>query len=209
MYNLNMQGYILNVNKFKEEDCIVDILTQHHILKTYRFYGSRHSSIMQGFKIDFTIQQNNKFLPQLRDVIHLGDRWVTDNQRLFIWQNFIKILYKHLNGIDSIDEFYFKYIDEARNKFNKQNPKRTIIEAYIKILNMEGRLNYSDICFVCDEKINEKIAIARSLNPAHENCIYQHGFSIKKLHELYRTQTTIKFDNDEIEQLFKVVMLGF
>ena len=52
-----MQGYIINVNKARDEDVIVTILAQDNLYTLYRFYGARHSQINLGFKIDFEIEE--------------------------------------------------------------------------------------------------------------------------------------------------------
>jgi hypothetical protein len=55
-----MQGFIVNINRVKEEDLIVSILTKDKLHTLYRFYGARHGSINIGFKIDFEIEQSSK-----------------------------------------------------------------------------------------------------------------------------------------------------
>lgn len=41
-----MQGFILHTQKVKDEDLIVYILSPKMLIKAYRFYGLRHSSIL-------------------------------------------------------------------------------------------------------------------------------------------------------------------
>lgn len=52
-----MQGYILSMQKTRNEDMIVKILTPMYIKTLYRFYGTRHSIINIGRKIDFEEEQ--------------------------------------------------------------------------------------------------------------------------------------------------------
>ena len=48
-----MQGYIINLNRVKDEDLIVTILSKGRLETLYRFYGARHGTINIGFKIDY------------------------------------------------------------------------------------------------------------------------------------------------------------
>ena len=40
-----MQGFIVNLNKVKEEDLIVTIVSRNSLDTLYRFYGARHGVI--------------------------------------------------------------------------------------------------------------------------------------------------------------------
>ena len=51
-----MQGFIINLNKVKEEDLIVTIISKDNLQTLYRFYGARHGTINIGFKIDYEIE---------------------------------------------------------------------------------------------------------------------------------------------------------
>ncbi|MFC2491799.1 MAG: recombination protein RecO, partial [Campylobacter curvus] len=95
-----MQGYILRTQKVKDEDLLVYILTPSNVVKSYRFYGARHPSVMNGYKIDFELIENINFLPQLRSVLHLGYRWLQDRDKLIIWQQFMRLIYDHLKDVD-------------------------------------------------------------------------------------------------------------
>ncbi len=53
---------------------------------------------------------------------------------LLVWQNFMRLLYEHLRDVEDIDEFYYSLLELCSYKFEKQNPKRIIIEAYLDIL---------------------------------------------------------------------------
>ena len=39
--------------------------------------------------------------------MHLGAKWLTQRERVFVWQSFIGLFYKHLKDIDDIDDFLF------------------------------------------------------------------------------------------------------
>jgi len=122
-----MQGYILNTVKVKDEDLIVSILTKESHLKAYRFYGTRHPNINIGYKIDFELETNYKSkLPRLKDVINLGFSWIVDFKKMVLWQNFIKLLYKHLFDIEKVD------------KFNVKSPCRLKNREVLKILKAAG-----------------------------------------------------------------------
>ena len=60
-----MQGYILRVQKVRDEDLLVFVLTPNLLVKSYRFFGARHSNIMTGYKIDFELEQEGNFYQSL------------------------------------------------------------------------------------------------------------------------------------------------
>lgn len=145
-----MQGYILNINKVKDEDLIVTILTDKNILNLYRFYGSRHSTIQLGYKIDFeAVQSGKSTISLLRNVLHLPNKWEFDREKIYHWQTFIKLLNVHLREIENVDDYFIKILDTASSKITMQNPKRTLIESYIDILKYEGRLQDEFECMIC------------------------------------------------------------
>ncbi len=68
-----MQGYIINLNKVKDEDLIVTILSHHRLKALYRFYGARHGTINIGFNIDYEIEPSAKStIGRLKDTQDLG-----------------------------------------------------------------------------------------------------------------------------------------
>lgn len=203
-----MQGYILNSKKVKDEDTIVSILTENSVVQCYRFYGARHSSILNGYKIDFELIENIKFLPHLRNVIHLGFRWLTQRDRLIIWQQFMRLLHEHLKGIDEIDSIYYNEIEHCAKRLDKQNPKRLILESYIRILEHEGRLHNDFTCFACDEVINDKIALVRGFLPAHTHCTGHKGFDNKKIKFLFEENSTINIEDEDIDKLYQILLQG-
>ena len=166
-----MIGFILKVQKVHDEDLLVFILSKSYFIKAYRFYGVRHPIISQGFKIDFELENGGIFLPHLRNPLHLGYSWLFDREKLEIWQKFMKLLYEHLKDASELDEFYFDILEDCAIKFQKVNPKRVIIESYLKLLEFEGRLHKDLTCFLCDKKITNQISLARGFLPAHKECI--------------------------------------
>ncbi len=202
-----MQGYILHITRAKNEDLIITTLTANRLYILYRFYGARHSSINLGYKIDFTIEYQLGFLPKLRNVTHLGFSWLKDTQKHSIWQQFIKLYYRHLQGLEEIDPFYKELLDKIALKITKQNPKRAIIEGYVELLEYEGRLHKEFVCFVCEKKIDNP-ALGRALLPAHSSCIGEEGFAAPKLSYLYRYKDTLLFEDEEIRRLWHTLLLG-
>ena len=55
-----MQGFIINLNRVKEEDLNVTILSRGSLETLYRFYGARHGVINLGFKIDYEVEPSAK-----------------------------------------------------------------------------------------------------------------------------------------------------
>lgn len=205
-----MQGYIININRVKDEDLIVTILTNTSIKTLYRFYGARHSTINLGYKIDFEALPSSKSsIPQLKSILHLGYQWNSDRERMFIWQPFMRLFYLHLKDIAILDAFYFQLLEECTLVWQKQNPKRVAIEAYIKMLEFEGRLHDDFICFNCEEIIEEDLTLIRGFLPAHQKCAWNSTFNHLHVKELFKQKSTITLDDDEIETMWKILQEGF
>lgn len=204
-----MQGYIIHTQKVKDEDLIVYLLTADSLVKCYRFYGARHPSIMQGYKIDFELVENANFLPHLRNVLHLGFGWLTVRERLMIWQQFMRLFYMHLKDVEHIDGVYFREIEICAQRLLKQNPKRLIIESYVKILEHEGRLHDELACFVCDEKIDGDISLTRGFLPSHSKCFGNFKFNYAKIKHLFSQKSAILLNDDEVNELHSIVSQGF
>lgn len=204
-----MQGFILKVTKVRDEDCIVEILTNQNLIKCYRFYGARHSSIIQGYKIDFEVENSLNFLPRLKNTMHLGFSWLISRDRLIYWQQFMRLFYEHLKEADDIDKFYFDLVDECAIKFGKQSSKRLIVEAYVKILRYEGRLHTEPFCFLCDGAIDANIALIRAFLPVHEECAQTSGFSRIAIDELFLTHKSLNLTDEDVDKLYSIVLEGF
>ncbi|WP_291949667.1 recombination protein RecO [Campylobacter sp.] len=204
-----MQGYILHTQSIKDEDLIVYILSPTQVIKSFRFYGMRHSNILNGYKIDFELEENLRFLPRLKDVIHLGFSWILDREKMFFWQDFIKLFYWHLKDVGKLDSFYYELLDECAKRFEKQDCKRVIVDAYLKILNYEGRLHKDFICFACDEKITQNIVLVRAFLPAHTKCIFGFEFNCKDLHNFYERKNSSHISDEDIDKLYKIIKEGF
>ena len=207
-----MQGYILQMQKTRTEDMIVKILTQRDIKTLYRFYGARHSIINIGRKIDFEEQTQLGFLPKLKHIVHLGYRWESQHDRYYIWQHFIKLLYKHLADVYEIDSFYFELLDSGANKLMLQNPKRVVLEMYATLLNHEGRafvnVESEMQCFVCQQRLADSAALGRAFLLAHKECIGGRAFILEKMSSFLQTQSTILLEDDEVDHLWEILGLG-
>jgi recombinational DNA repair protein (RecF pathway) len=204
-----MQGFILNLNKVKDEDLIVTIISRDSLDTLYRFYGARHGVINLGFKIDYEKDGSAKStISRLKDVIHVGFKWINDYKLLRLWQDFLALFYKHLKDAEELDEFYFELLDNASKNWNKQNPKRVAVEAYIKLLEHEGRLHNELDCFLCSLPIKENISLIRAFLPTHKEC--SHTFSIKEnaLIELFDNKSTLFLNDEEIDRLWYILLEG-
>lgn len=204
-----MQGYILNVAKVKNEDCIVSILTRDKILRTYRFYGARHSAITLGYKIDFETESSITFMPRLKSTMHLGFAYLLDRNRLIKWQELSRLLYQHLRDLEDVDGFYFELLDEASHKFNKQNPKRVALEIYAQILDYEGRKHNTDFCYFCGMKTREKICLTRGFLPSHYECTHGAWFDKMDIAEFFKLNSTINLDDIKVDKLYNILLEGF
>lgn len=204
-----MQGFIVRTQKVKDEDLLVFVLTSSHLIKAYRFYGARHANIMLGYKIDFELIESIKFLPHLRNVMHLGFMWQLDRERLLVWQQFIRLMYSHLKDVESLDSIYFDELEICASRFAKQNPKRLIIESYVRILEYEGRLHSELECFVCDEPISSELCLVRGFLPSHKHCFGQNSFNLKKIDDFFDTKSSAWLDDSDVNLLYDIVLEGF
>ncbi|WP_419770206.1 MAG: recombination protein RecO [Candidatus Marinarcus sp.] len=204
-----MQGYIIDVKNVRDDDLIVTILSADNLYTTYRFYGARHSIINIGYKIDFELENNFKTtIPRLKEVIQLGFNWILEREKLYCWQRYIKLFYPHLKEVESIDDFYFQLLDETVHKMIKQNPKRAIIESYIKLLDYEGRLHKEYECLLCEQKIEHEISLVRSFLPTHPSCSYSKKFKMTQIEELFGEYSLLNFEDDEVEYIWNILLQG-
>lgn len=204
-----MQGYILNLNKVKEEDLIVTILSKESLDTLYRFYGARHGVINLGFKIDYEKESSAKStISRLKDVIHIGFKWINDYKLLRLWQDFLALFHKHLKDTYEIDDFYFNLIDNASKNWAKQNPKRVAIESYVKLLEHEGRLHTEMECFLCHQKIEGDISLIRAYLPTHKSCTHTLSINKEALIELFTNKSTLFLSDKEVDRLWYILLEG-
>ena len=204
-----MQGYIINLNRVKEEDLIVTILSDGSLETLYRFYGARHGTINIGFKIDYEIEPSSKStIGRLKDVVHIGYPWINDYELLGLWQKFTKLFYKHLKESEVLDTFYFSLIESASQQWHKQNPKRVAVESYVKLLEFEGRLHKEHYCFLCSKEIHTEVSLIRAYLPTHFNCSHTMSINAAALKELYEKKSSLFLSDKEIERLWRVLLEG-
>lgn len=204
-----MQGYIINLNKVKDEDLIVTIISRDSLDTLYRFYGARHGVINLGFKIDYERESSAKStISRLKDVIHIGFKWINNYKHLRLWQDFIALFYSHLKDAQELDAFYFELIDNASKEWNKQNPKRVAIESYVKLLEHEGRLHIEMECFLCSEMIEDEISLIRAFLPTHKSCTHTLTISQQGFNELFHNKSTLFLSDQEVERLWYVLLEG-
>jgi hypothetical protein len=205
-----VEGYIINLNKVKDEDLIVTILSKGSLQTLYRFYGARHGVINVGFKIDYEKEPSAKSnISRLKDVIHIGFKWINDYKLLRLWQDFTLLFYKHLKDAEELGDFYFELLDKASQDWNKQNPKRVAIEAYVKLLEHEGRLHKENLCFLCSLKIDkDEMTLLRAFLPAHTNCARIPKINTKGIIELFENASTLFLNDEEIDRLWNLLLEG-
>jgi len=202
-----LRGFILNTQLVKEEDLVVTILTKNRILKLYRFYGARHSVINVGFLIDFEEEETLVNINRLRNVMQIGYPFLFDINKMIIWQNFIKLFNEHFFEVEEVESFYFEMLMDIVNNFDR-NPKRVLVENYIKLLEFEGRLHNEFECFLCEKIIQNRVNLARGYLTACEKCIPRKGFDKEKIKILFNDKKTLLFNDKEVEELYNILMLG-
>jgi len=204
-----MKGYIIHLTKVKEEDLIVTILSQENLDTVYRFYGARHGTINIGFLIDYETQSSAKStIARLKDVVHIGFKWIHDYKRLKLWQDFTGLFFKHLHDTENISPFYFQLLNESAKKWGDQNPKRVAIETYVTLLEKEGRLHKEFKCFLCSFEILNKVSLLRAFLPAHEQCSFKNGVSPSGLNELFTNKSTLFLNDLEVDYLWNTLLEG-
>jgi hypothetical protein len=204
-----MQGYIIRLNRARDEDLVVTILTQQNLETLYRFYGARHSTINLGFKIDFESESTLKSsIGRLRDVIHLGFPWMHEHSRLRLWQQFVALFYPHLSHAEETGSFYFELLDYAAHRWHLQNPKRIAVESYVRMLRHEGRLHKELHCFFCDLPVEEEVSLIRAYLPAHPSCSHTLSINRKGLLELFENSSTLFLSDKEVDRLWYVLLEG-
>jgi len=205
-----MQGFIIRLQRVKDEDLIVSILTQHRLETLYRFYGARHSTINLGYMIDFEIEYSLKSsIGRLYDVVHLGFPWLMDMARTRTWQQFVSLFYPHLKDAEETGGYYFDLLRSAAQLWHKQNPKRIALESYARLLSFEGRLPDTRSCFFCDTPIDaEQVSVIRAFQYAHTECARQQPIRKSAMDELLQRQSALFLTDEEVNRLWSVLLEG-
>jgi len=204
-----IKGFILSVKKAKNEDSIAVVLTATEIRTYYRFFGARHSILQLGNLVDFEVEgEDGRFMPRLRSLSHMGFSWLHDKNKLLMWHNFIKKFEPHLRDAEELESFYYDLLLNAAKKWDKQNPKRIVVESYITLLEYEGRLYPEENCFICEQRIEDDIALMQAFKPAHPACIYSPSMPTKKILDFFHSKKSVFLEDFEIDYLYDVVMKG-
>lgn len=203
-----MQGYIIDTKTVKDDDLIVTILCENELITSYRFYGARHSNINIGYKIDFELEKTKSTIPRLKDVMQLGFPWILNSQKMYAWQRYLKLFFSHLKELEELEPFYFFLLDNLVLKIEKQNVLRAILESYLLLLEHEGRLHTDFECLICEVRIESNLSILRGFLPVHKECIKGKVFDYKKIKELFLTKKSINLNDEEVENLFEILLFG-
>lgn len=202
-----MQGFILHIQPVRDEDVIVRVLTSQRCVWAYRFYGVRHSVIGLGHKID-AVFENESGRTRLRHVLHLGRRWEHDFNKKYLWQDFIRLLSRHLRDINEIEDFYFTWLDSLYERCEKGNPKRILLEGYLDLLAHEGRYDEKLTCFACHRPIISDLTLSRSFLASHKQCKHNTPFNYDLFIYYYLHQTTIGLEDQDVDTLWKILLSG-
>ena len=106
-----------------------------------------------------------------------------------------------------MDSFYYELLDDLMIKLNKQNPKRALLEGYVKILEWEGRLNKTSKCIICDGAIQEnEFSLITAFAPAHTYCSYSKPLNKSKIDDFFFSKKAILLNSAEINYLWSLVL---
>ncbi len=145
----------------------------------------------------------------MKDVVHIGFKWINDYKLLKLWQDFLALFHRHLIDAEELEDFYFELLDYASQNWDKQNPKRVAIEAYVKLLENEGRLHKELNCFLCSLPIQEEeISLVRAFLPTHKTCSHTLGINKEALIELFENKSSIFLNDKEVDRLWYVLLEG-
>lgn len=187
---------------------IVSILTSTELLTTYRFYGARHPIVGLGNMVNFDIEKNAHFLPRLKDLMHLGFDWLMDRRRVYVWQQFVALFYAHLKDTSYLEPFYFDLLRDAAGRISLQNPKRVVVESYMRLLEHEGRLHLNNDCYICHQPLGDEVTLMRSFIPTHKECVYASEFDKKAVFTLFQSKRTLHLRDHDIQYLYNLVLKG-
>jgi len=205
-----MKGFILKINRAKNEDIVVRVLSKNNVKSYYRFYGARHSVLQLGYLIDFEVQEDNRnFLPRIRNITHNGFKWLYNREKLMDWHRVIHLLEEHFRDIDEIESFYFDILLKSANKWQKQSSKRVAIETFVNILKYEGRLHNLSKCLICGKPIENNLSLIKGYVPTHTFCSNTKILPKSGLEELFNNSSSLYLNDETVELLFEIMAKGF
>lgn len=209
-----MQGFILRITKSIKEDVIVKLITPRHYYTLYRFYGARHNILYTGRNIDFEVEHQGIYMPKLRNIFHIPKKYEMDLDKVYIWQQFCTLLDNHLQEPNShepkeISSFYYNMLENGTNRLIKQHAKRVVCYMYVELLEFEGRLYKKDTCFICDNRLDNEIAVTRGFLMAHPTCINpQTSLDRDCVMQFFETKNLMNLSNEECNILYQVILEG-
>ena len=205
-----MKGFILKINRAKNEDVVVRVLSPNSVKSYYRFYGARHSVLQLGYLIDFEVQEDNaSFLPRIRSITHNGFKWLYNREKLMDWHRFIHIFEEHFRDVNEIERFYFNTLLDSAKKWEKQSSKRVAVETFINILKYEGRLHNLSKCLICGSAIENNLSLIKGFIPTHSFCSNSKALPKRAIEELFISGSTLYLDDETVELLFNISIKGF
>jgi recombinational DNA repair protein (RecF pathway) len=116
---------------------------------------------------------------------------------------------RHLRDTEEIDSFYFELLLRAAGKWQRQNPKRIVIESYLKLLKHEGRLHDEHQCYICESPIAHEVSLMQTFIPVHPDCAYGPRLDRQKIDEFFKSGESLYLEDHEVETLHAIVMRGF
>jgi len=149
------------------------------------------------------------FLPKVRNITHISFPWLYDREKLLYWHRFISIFEPHFKDVTKIDKFYFELLLLSAKKWNKQNPKRVIVESFTQILKYEGHLHNLDRCLICNREIDNNISLIKGFLPTHPNCSKSINIDKNNLSYLFLNNSSIYLDDETISNLSEIALKGF
>ena len=204
-----MRGFVINIRKAKNEDVIVTVLSSKSVKKYWRFYGVRHAILQIGNLIEFEVKESKKgFMPNMRSLSQHSFPWLFTPERLIIWQSFIKLFEVHFKERIEIEPFYFNLLLESAKKWEKQNPKRLAVEAYVHLLKHENRLRSSNLCYICENELNDTIGLIRAFTPIHLHCVPSAPLNREEVLKLLNSGSTIHLNDTTVNTLYQILLKG-
>lgn len=199
-----MRGIILNTFSVKDKDLLVFILDDKELVKCYRFYGVRHSHLLVGNLIDYELSVQPLFLPKLHSTMQLLLPWQNDYAIYKVWQDFCVLLYEHLKENTECGEFYYDLCHQIITRLSTQDYKRVFLDAYAKMLDYEGRLNYSDFCYECGVSLDDNFVLAEGFLMHCKACKKSFLINKSKMKLYLENHNSSIFEDNEIDKLYEV-----
>lgn len=199
-----MQGIILNTISVRDEDLIVFILDNNELIKCYRFYGVRHSHLIIGNMIDYELDIRPLFLPKLHSTMQLALPWQNNANIVTHWQNFCYILFEHLKENSECGEFYYNLCHQIITRLGVQDYKRVFLDAYVLLLEHEGRLQYFDFCEECGALLGDSFMLGEGFLMHCRSCKNSVSINKEKMKIYFQIKNSSIFEDEEIDLLYKV-----